>query len=311
MFFYYESDWGLDMSKLKKILVLLKAYAIITIGVAITAVAINIFLVPYKIAPGGLSGLATVFYYMSNGFLPVGATMLVINIPLFLLGYKYIGKKFFLRTIYGTVMLSVIIDLTESYMMQAAEDLLANGTSAPDILLYSIIGGFLSGIGLGIVLKMDATTGGTELAAMLLKKPFRNLTIGQLLLYIDAAIIIFAIVVFNSLLIGLYSLVSLFITTKVIDAMVAGLDSSRAILIISEKQEEISKRILVELDRGVTELKGRGAYSGNDKNVLLCVVPRTQIQQLKELVQEVDKNSFMILADVKEVLGEGFTGSAD
>ncbi len=268
------------------------------------------FLVPYKIAPGGLSGLATVLFYLSNEKLPIGITMLVINVPLFLLGFKYIGKRFFIRTIYGTIILSVIIDITETYMANFANNLLVTGGSAgsaPDILLYSIIGGFLSGIGLGIVLKMDATTGGTELAAKLLNKPLKNMTLGQILLWIDAAIILFAIIAFNSVLIGLYSFVSLFITTKVIDAMVAGLDYSRAILIISEKQDEISKRLLVELDRGVTELKGRGVYSGKDKNVLLCVVARTQIQQLKEIVQDIDKNAFMILADVKEVLGEGFT----
>lgn len=299
------------MSIIKKVLLLLKVYLFITIGAAITALAINIFLVPYKIAPGGLSGLATVLFYLSNEKLPIGVTMLVINVPLFLLGYKYIGKKFFIRTIYGTVILSVIIDLTENYMLELAEEMLVSQTSVnstPDILLYSIIGGFLSGIGLGIVLKMDATTGGTELAAMLLNKPFKNMTIGQLILWIDALIILFAIIAFNSVLIGLYSLVSLFITTKVIDAMVAGVDYSRAILIISEHHEQISNRLLIELDRGVTELKGKGVYSGKDKSVLLCVVARTQIQQLKEIVHEIDKNAFMILADVKEVLGEGFNG---
>lgn len=296
--------------KFKKLLIFLKVYILITIGAGITALAINMFLVPYKIAPGGLSGLATVLFYLSNEKLPIGITMLVINVPLFLLGFKYIGKRFFIRTIYGTIILSVIIDITETYMANFANNLLVTGGSAgsaPDILLYSIIGGFLSGIGLGIVLKMDATTGGTELAAKLLNKPLKNMTLGQILLWIDAAIILFAIIAFNSVLIGLYSFVSLFITTKVIDAMVAGLDYSRAILIISEKQDEISKRLLVELDRGVTELKGRGVYSGKDKNVLLCVVARTQIQQLKEIVQDIDKNAFMILADVKEVLGEGFT----
>jgi uncharacterized membrane-anchored protein YitT (DUF2179 family) len=302
------------MSKFKKVLIFLKVYAFITIGATITALAINMFLVPYKIAPGGLSGLAIVLFYLSNGKLSVGITMLALNIPLFLLGYKYIGKRFFFRTIYGTVILSVIIDLTETYMAHFAKRLLISGGtngSAPDILLYSIIGGFVSGIGLGLVLKMDATTGGTELAAKLLNKPFKNMTIGQLLLWIDATIILFAIIAFNSIIIGLYSLVSLFITTKVIDALVAGLDYSRAVLIISEREDEISKRLLVELDRGVTELKGRGVYSGKDKNVLLCVVPRTQIQQLKEIVQEIDKNAFMILADVKEVLGEGFNNDPD
>ena len=299
------------MARLKKILDFIKVYALITIGAGITALAINIFLVPYKIAPGGLSGLSIVLFYLSNERLPVGATMLVINIPLFLLGFKFVGKRFFFRTLYGTIILSVIIDLTETYMFDFATKLLVNGdltATTPDILLYSIIGGFLSGIGLGIVLKMDATTGGTELAAKLLNKIFKNMTIGQLLLWIDALIILLAIIAFNSVLIGLYSFVSLFITTKIIDAMVAGLDYSRAILIISENQEEIAKRLLVELDRGVTELKGRGVYSGKDKNVLLCVVARTEIQQLKEIVQELDKNAFMILADVKEVLGEGFNG---
>ncbi len=299
------------MPKLKNVLNIMKNYLFITVGAVITALAINIFLVPYKIAPGGLSGLATVIFYLSNGKLPVGAVMLAINIPLFLLGFKFIGKKFFFRTVYGTIILSVIIDLTEAYTTDFARRLLIDGGSTvntPDILLYSIIGGFLSGVGLGVVLKSDATTGGTELAAKLLNRPLKNMTIGQILWWIDGLIILFAIIAFGSILIGLYSFVSLFITTKVIDTMVEGVDYSRAVFIISDHQQEISKRLLVELDRGVTELKGRGAYSGNDKNVLLCVVARTQVQQLKEIVQDIDKNAFVILADVREVVGEGFTG---
>ncbi len=301
------------MLNMGKVLSTLKSYLLITFGAGITALAINIFLVPYKIAPGGLSGLATVLYYLTNGKLSIGITMLAINVPLFIMGYKFIGRKFFIRTVYGTVVLSVIIDTTEKYIGNIAQKLLLDGNAssvAPDILLYSIIGGFLSGIGLGIVLKKDATTGGTELAAKLLNKLFHSLTIGQMLLAIDAIIIMFAIIIFNSILIGLYSLVSLFITIKVIDAIVEGVDYARAIFIISEKQDEISRRLLVELDRGVTELKGRGVYSGKDKNVLLCVAARTQVQQLKEIVHEIDKNAFMILTDVREVLGEGFTGIA-
>ncbi len=296
---------------MKKALNFIKVYLVITFGAAITALAINIFLVPYKIAPGGLSGLATVIFYLSGGKLPVGTTMLVINIPLFFMGYKFIGRHFFVRTLYGTIVLSVIIDLTENYMAELAKKLLVNeagSATTPDILLYSIIGGFLSGIGLGLVLKMEATTGGTELAAKLLNRPVKNLTIGQILLAIDALIIAFAIVAFNSVLIGLYSLVSLFITTKVIDAMVEGVDYARAVLIISGKQEEIAEKIIREMDRGVTELKGRGVYSGKDKNVLLCVLSRSEIPHLKEIVHSLDMNAFMILADVREVLGEGFNG---
>jgi uncharacterized membrane-anchored protein YitT (DUF2179 family) len=300
------------MVKFRKVLILLKDYIFITIGVAITALAINIFLVPYKIAPGGLSGLSTVLFYVSDGKLPVGITMLVINIPLFILGYKFIGKSFFIRTVYGTIALSLIIDLTESYMAYFAKEMLIdqNLTAyAPDMLLYSIIGGFLSGIGLGIVLKMNATTGGTELAAKILNRPIKSMTIGQLLLFIDAIIILFAILAFNSILIGLYSLVSLFVTSKVIDAMVEGVDYARAIFIISEEHEEISKQILSSLDRGVTELKGKGVYTGKDKDVILCVVDRTQVQEVKKIAKSIDKNAFMIFADVREVLGEGFTGA--
>jgi len=299
------------MSKLKKVLALLKVYIFITIGAAITALAINVFLVPYKIAPGGLSGLATVLFYISNGKLPVGITMLAINVPLFLLGYKLIGRRFFIRTLYGTIVLSAIIDLTESYSANFAKRLLINvdsTASTPDILLYSIIGGFIMGIGVGIVLKMDATTGGTELIAKLLNKTFKGMTIGQLLLWIDAIIILFAIIAFDSLLIGLYSLVSLFVTIKVIDAMVEGVDFARAIFIISEYPDQISKKILTSLDRGVTELSGKGSYTGNSKNVLLCVVDRTQVQEVKKIVHSIDKNAFMIFADVREVLGEGFNG---
>lgn len=300
------------MPNLKKVISVLEVYLFITVGAGLTGLAINIFLVPYKIAPGGLSGFATVLFYLSSGKLPVGAVMLAINIPLFLLGYKFIGRHFFIRTVYGTVILSVIIDLTEKVTTDFAKKLLIDaGTAgaAPDILLYSIIGGFLSGIGLGIVLKMEATTGGTELAAKLLARPFNKLTIGQLLWWIDALIILFAILAFGSILIGLYSFVSLYITTKVIDTMVEGVDYSRAVLIISDHQEEISKRLLQDLDRGVTELKGRGMYSGKDRNVLLCVAARTQIPQLKEIVLSIDKNAFVILADIREVVGEGFSGA--
>ena len=297
------------MSNKNKVLRGIWVYFLITIGALLTALAINIFLVPYKIAPGGLSGLATVIYYISGERFPVGLTMLVINIPLFILGWKYIGRNFFIRTVYGTIALSVLIDVTEPYTVTLASQFLQDfqvGGGSPDILLYSIIGGFLSGVGLGLVLKYDATTGGTELAARLLQRPFKFLTVGTILLIIDALIVIFAVFTFDSIVLGLYSLVSLYITTKVIDAMVEGVDFSRAILIISNKPNEISREIMNRLDRGVTELKGKGAYTGNDKDVLLCVVKRQQVPKLKEIVHEVDANAFMILADVREVLGEGF-----
>jgi uncharacterized membrane-anchored protein YitT (DUF2179 family) len=286
-----DDSKGTHMPFFNKLINIVKVYVLITIGTAITALAINIFMVPYKIAPGGLSGLATVIYYLSGGRFTVGITMLVINVPLFVMGYKYIGKHFFIRTIYGTIVLSLIIDFSEPFTVNMASKFIKNfkiGGSNPDILLYSIIGGFMAGVGLGIVMKMDATTGGSELAARLLQRLFSLLTIGQLILIIDASIVLFAVITFNSILIGLYSLVSLFITIKVIDAIVEGVDFSRALLIISDHPKEISKMILEKLDRGVTEFKARGGYTGNEKDVLLCVIQRSQVQELKELVHGVD-----------------------
>jgi Uncharacterized conserved protein len=286
----------------------LKVYLWIITGSVITAGAINIFLVPYKIAPGGVTGIATVVYYLSNQRFPVGITMLALNIPLFILGMRFIGGKFIIRTLFSTIFLSLVIDLTEPFTRLFVRNFItkAQMSSDPDLLLYSIFGGFFMGLGLGLVFRSGATTGGTDLAARIVNHFTPHLTMGQLLLVIDSSVILFAAISFNSFLLALYAILSLYISSKVIDAILEGVNFAKAVYIISDKPDEIAKLVMDELDRGVTALKGIGMYTGKEKMVLYCVLNRAQLIILKQLVEKTDPNAFMILTDVREVLGEGF-----
>lgn len=286
-----------------------KDYGWIIAGSILTAASINIFLVPYKIAPGGVTGLATVVYYLSGGRFPVGMTMLALNIPLFIAGIKFIGGRFAVRTLFSTFFLSLVIDATEpftSYFVGHYLSKLENMAPTPDLLLYSIFGGFLMGAGLGVVFKSGATTGGTDLAARIVHHFIPGFTIGQILLFIDASVVVFAAVSFRSFQLAMYAIVTLFIASKIIDAILEGVNFAKALFIISDKSDKIAERILRDLDRGVTALKGTGMYTGNGKQVLFCVVHRNQLPRLKEMVREIDKKAFIVLADIREVLGEGF-----
>jgi len=297
------------MKLFKKIFRSVKDYLWIILGSIITAISINVFMVPFKIAPGGVSGVATVLHYLSFGKFPVGTTMLVLNVPLFLAGIKFIGKKFALRTLFSTIVLSLFIDATQTlstYFVEKYLSRLENSSATPDMLLYSIFGGLLMGIGLGIVFRFGATTGGSDLAARIVSHFKPNYTMGETILFIDCSVIVFAAISFQSFQLGLYSIVTLYISSKVIDAILEGVNFAKAVLIISDKSDQIAVRILKELDRGVTCLKGTGMYTGENKEVLLCVLHRGQLPQLKEMTKEVDEKAFVILADIREVLGEGF-----
>lgn len=269
----------------------IKEYIGITIGVIVVAVGLDMFLIPNKIAAGGVSGIATILHYLINA--PVGITMLIINIPLFIISTKELGLGFGIRSLYGTIAISFFIDLLANIPV---------GTRDP--WLASLYGGVLSGIGLGIVFKFKGTTGGTDLAAALFQR-FTNLSIGKGLFSIDASVIIAAGVAFG-LEEALYALVTVFVTSKVIDMVQEGVSYARAAIIISENSTIIAKAILDSMDRGVTNLKGSGAFTGTDKDVLLSVVTRSEISKLKELVYSVDNRAFIIITDVYEVMGEGF-----
>lgn len=285
----------------------LKDYIWIILGSIITAAAINIFLVPYKIAPGGVTGIATVIYYLSREWLPVGTIMLILNIPLFIFGMKFIGGRFIVRTLFSTIFLSAVIDLSEPFTKSfSAQIALEKLSASPDFLLYSIFGGFFMGLGLGLVFRSGATTGGTDLAAKILHHFAPGLTMGKALLLIDSTVIIFAAVSFNSFLLALYSILALYISSKVVDIILEGINFAKAVYIISDFPDNIAQDIMKELDRGVTALNGTGMYTGKDKRVLYCIIQRGQLPVLKTLVKKIDPSAFIILSDVTEVLGEGF-----
>ncbi|KNZ70129.1 hypothetical protein Tfer_1271 [Thermincola ferriacetica] len=271
-------------------------YIGITVGVVIMALGLDMFLVPNKIAAGGVSGIATLLYYLFR--VPVGMAMLLINVPLFLTAIKTLGFGFGVRSLYGTIALSVAVDLLAPYVPVP--------THQP--LLASIYGGIAVGIGLGLVFRYKATTGGTDLAAAIVNKYLVWASVGLILFGIDAMVIIAAGYVFNAEL-ALYALLTVFLTARVIDVVQEGFGSAKAALIISDNAEEIGQAILEKLDRGATALHGTGFYTGTDKKVILSVVTRAEISGLKELVHQIDPRAFVILTDVHEVLGEGFKGS--
>lgn len=272
---------------------IIKEYLLIILGSLLTALSFNFFFISNQIAPGGLSGLASVFHFVF-GF-PVGVTTLILNIPLFLAGIRQLGGVFGIRTLLATILLSVFIDLIK---VPALTD---------DSLLASIYGGILMGLGLGIIFRMNATTGGTDLLAKLIHQHFSSISVGLVLFMVDLSVVVLA-GVFLGPSQGLYAVVALALSSKVVDLVQEGLNTAKAVFIISDHSEKISQWILKELDRGATLLSGKGAYTGKEKDVILCAVNRTQIAELKGVIHEIDPAAFILVADVREVTGEGFSG---
>ena len=271
----------------------LKDYLGVTLGVILTAIALDAFLVPAKIAAGGLSGVATILYHMFQW--PVGLVMLVLNIPLFIWSILRLGWRYTVNSIFGTVALSVFVDLLVPYIPVVTEDL----------LLASLYGGVLMGIGLGIVFRFNSTTGGTELLAAILRT-YVGINIGQLLFIIDGLVVVWAGLVFRSAELAMYALITIFLASWIIDLVIEGFSSAKAFMIITKRADAISQAIIGELDRSATSWKAKGMYSGREQEVLISVVGRAEVTRLKKIVKEEDPTAFIILADVHEVLGEGF-----
>lgn len=269
----------------------IKDYALMTIGVAIAVAGLNFFLVPAKIAAGGISGIATILYYLLKA--PLGITIAVLNIPLFVFGIRLIGKTFAIRTAYSLALYSLLAELLPIPAEQ-------------DLLIGCIYGGVLMGAGIGLVVRSGGSTGGTDMAAKMLSSKSKNMSVGVLVFAIDFFVIGASAFAFNFTL-ALYAIASLFVSAKVIDFFTEGLTAAKAFYIISDKNDEIARTIMEQMDRGVTAFKAKGVYSGKDKEVLLCVLQwRTEGPKLKSLVKSIDERAFVIVADVKEVLGEGF-----
>lgn len=267
-------------------------YLVVIAGSFIIALALNMFLVPNRIAAGGISGLATVVYYVVG--LPVGVTMLLVNIPLFLISLKVLGPTFGVKTLLGAISTAVFVDLLAGVI----------DPLTTDAALASIYGGLLSGVGIGLTFRVGGSTGGTDIAARLLHHWYR-LGLGRMLMAADGLVILFAAIVFNAEL-ALYAFIAVYITGRVIDFIQEGGTYAKAAFIVSQQSTAIAKSVLSEMERGVTELKGQGMFTGSDRPVLFVIVSRPEITRLRHLVAEIDPKAFMVVTDVSEVVGEGF-----
>ncbi|SDY46874.1 Uncharacterized membrane-anchored protein YitT, contains DUF161 and DUF2179 domains [Tindallia californiensis] len=272
-------------------------YSVITLGSAMMAFALHFFLEPNTIAPGGVTGLAVVIQKLMG--IPMDITNLAINVPLFIAGIMILGKAFGAKTAYATIMLSLFLRLFIIFFG-------ADYTITSDILLAAIYGGVTLGVGIGLVFKMGGTTGGTDLAGAMLNHYIPTLSIAKLMMILDLMIVAFAGMVEKKMETALYSVIALYIVVKLADFIVEDLSYSKAFYIISQKSDIIGKRIIDELDRGVTSINSKGMYTGEEKEMLLCVVSRAQVIKLKKLVYEEDPYAFMMVATIHEVLGEGF-----
>ncbi len=283
------------LEKLRKSIVAyewITAYVQILAGCVIGGAAYPLFLVPNSIAPGGLTGVTTILNHLFG--LPVGITSLALNVPLFLVGYRAMGRRFAFRSLAATILFSVFIDLLR---LQPITN---------DPLLGTLYGGVLLGIGLGLIMRGGATTGGTDMVARMVHHRVNFISTGAFLFAIDCCVVV-AAGIFLGASEALYALICIFVSSKVIDVVMVGLTGNKACFIITPQWERVSGRILSDLDRGATLLRAKGAYSREEKPMILCVTSRQEIQQVKNIVREEDPNAFMFITEAHEALGEGFT----
>ena len=263
-------------------------------GAALFALGFDLFLLPHELNAGGVSGLSMVIQKLLP-FLSVGVIQLIINLPLFLLGGLKIGKKFFVGSLLGLAASSLFIDVFAMMPIPQTEPLLG--------LIY---GSLLCGVGIGIVFASGTSTGGADILVRLLKMKFRNVSVGRFCLFIDLTVAVLTGLVFGDVTKTLYTGVTVFLTSKIVDAVIYRFDYSKVALIITAKYEEIARTVGERLTRGTTFLYGEGAYSGKQTKVVLTAVKRQQLAELKEIVTDIDPNAFIILQEAHQVLGDGF-----
>ena len=277
---------------------LIRNYLLIIIGTALMAFAIASVLEPASLVTGGFSGIAIIVKqytgHLIPGGVPLSVTNLVLNIPVFLIAIRLKGLRYLIHTLFATVMLSFWLSVLPVVPL-----------AGNDLLLASLYGGILMGAGIGLVFVTGATTGGTDLIAALVQHFLRHYSISNILWVIDTAVVLVGVYLYG-IQITLYAIIAIYLTSKISDGIIDGLKFSKAAFIITEKPEALAALVMEELGRGVTGISATGMYSGDSKNMLLCVVSKKEIVRLKELVRSCDANAFAIVPDVREVLGEGF-----
>jgi len=272
------------------------AYSLIILGAFILAAGFVLFITPYKIVPGGVYGISIVLHYLFGT--PVGLVALCFDIPLTIIGIKFLGPRFGFKTVLGFSLTAVFTD-TLTYFWGFKP--LVEG----DALLSSIFGGVMAGVGLGLIFRSRATSGGSDIIAMIIAK-YTRLPLGMLMIYVDSAIVLVGLVVFQDWKIPLYSWIVIYITGKVIDVVLEGVSYDKSLFIISERHEEIREKIINNLGRGGTLIEGKGMYNMAEKKIIFTVVSRRELSILEEYIHEVDPKAFLTVLDATEILGEGF-----
>ncbi len=271
----------------------IKEYAYLVVGALISALALDLFLAPNRIAPGGASGLGTILLNALG--VPVSVTVLAVNLILFAVGFKKFGKKTIAMTFAATLMLSAFIQIF-SFLKPLSDDM----------LLSSAFGGAMLGFGSGLTIASGASTGGTDFLAVILNGSFSHVAVADFILIIDLVIAVLSGVVFKNYSLLLYALFALYVNARFVDRVINGFRFARLVYVVSAKNKQIAEKLVKELDMGVTALYGRGMYSGNEQMVLMCAMRRNEFPKFRKTIEAQDKNAFIILAEANEVLGEGF-----
>ncbi len=269
---------------------------LMVVGSYLVSLGINMFLLPHKMTTGGASGIATILYYLFN--LPMGLSILLVNLPLFIISLYKLGVKFSFKTIVATVLLSTFLEIFKY------DNIIANNST--DLFISCIFGGLIVGLGLSLVLRAGASTGGSDLLAQIIYKMTKLQSLSNILLMIETVIILSIMIVFKDINIGLYSIIALFVSTKVIDIVFAGVDYIKVVTIITKKSDTIIEPILNDLKRGATVTHSIGAHSGEEVTTITCIVTRPQISKIKDIIRENDSNAMMYITTANEVKGNGF-----
>jgi uncharacterized membrane-anchored protein YitT (DUF2179 family) len=280
-------------------------YSLISFGALFLAMGFVFFITPYKIVPGGIYGIAIVIHYLTKGLLPflpngfpIGLVGLIINIPLIFIAIRLLGPRFGMKTIVGIVLSSLFIDLLTLYWGEKP-------LVPDDAMLSAVFGGILIGFGLGLIFKSKATTGGTDIIAMIASK-YTRIPLGHLLIIVDTIIVVFGLAVFQDWRIPLYSIIAIFVTGRVIDTTMQGAKYDKALFIISDKNEQIKSKIIHDLNRSGTIIKGTGMYEGKERNIIFTNVNRRELVILQDFIKDIDPKAFMSVIDASEIIGSGF-----
>ena len=273
-----------------------KAYIMILVGAFVMASGFVLFITPHNIVPGGVYGISIVIHHFTGW--PIGLTALCFDIPLTIMGIRVLGPRFGVKTVVGFVLTAVFVDsLTYLFGVEALVP--------DDILLSSIFGGVFIGLGLGLIFKAKATSGGSDIIAMVISK-YTKLPLGQLMIFVDSTIVLAGLFAFQDWHIPLYSLIVIYITGRVVDLVLQGVSVEKTLFIISEKHDEIRSKIIDDMNRGGTFLKGEGMYNGEEKSIIYTVLTRREMALLQDFISQIDPNAFLTVINANEILGNGF-----